>query len=572
MRKRIGFITIVSLFPYIFQGALCFGQGIEIESGASITISGAASIEIIDGSFINNGTYTKATEELSFSGSTAGTISGSSISDFYDLSNLNSGGITIESAARITVSNNFTNTELFSIDSDASGSGSLIVNGTSSGQIVFNRYIPTLNRWHLVSSPVPGQSIQSFLTANTNIPIKVNDPDPDEYGIMDHNDTDGGWNGYFTSGTSGTMTVGKGYCVRISSGTDLTFTGNVLTSTNSPAVTASSWNCLGNPFTSSLDITNATNGFIASNSTNLGGSTASIYVWNEDISDYSGATNLYDVINQSVGNNDYIQPGQAFLVYPTTGSSLSFTTTMRSHQNETFYKKSTSDNRYALISLFVSNETNSFSTAICFEEGASFGLDVGYDAVLYGANDKLSLYTHLIEDNGEDFMYQSLPISGFEDMEIPLGLDCSLPGLLTFSIEDTINLAGAGSGAILEDRELNIFTDLTKTSSYTFNVEAPLFGTGRFFLHPNKDQSASGIKGNVLNARIFTAQKNLYINGQIESSWTACIYDIMGRQVKSFQLEPGNSNVLNLGDFDDGIYIILISDGILNQTQKILLK
>ena len=42
--------------------------------------------------------------------------------------------------------------------------GSLIVSGTSSGNITYNRNIPTTN-WYLVSSPVAGQDIDAFVAA-----------------------------------------------------------------------------------------------------------------------------------------------------------------------------------------------------------------------------------------------------------------------------------------------------------------------------------------------------------------------------------------------------------------------
>lgn len=570
MRKRIGFIIIVLLFPIIYQGSLCFGQGIEIESGASITISGAASIEITDGGFINNGSYTKDSETTAFSGTAAHTIFGTSITDFYNLSNSNEGGITIESAARVTVSNNFTNTGLFTIDSDASGSGSLIVNGTSSGEIVFKRFIPTLNRWHFVSSPVSGQSIQSFLTdpLNSNIPNTGTDPNF-KYAMMGHDDINGGWHDFLTSDSTGNLRYTKAYAARISSGDVLTFTGSPVTDSQSPGVIADSWNCLGNPFTSSLELdSDGSTGFLEANSGSISASYSAIYVWNEDAGYTNKNRNDYAPINLLSTQNS-IQPGQGFLVYP-TATSLAFNANMRAHSNEIFYKKSAVKEN-SKLSLQIENEENIANTDFYFIEGMTLGLDPGYDAGLFGAKSDLSLYSLLIEDNGIEFMIQALPDYDFKDMVIPLGLDCIACGIVTFSIEDSVNLP-VGSGAILEDRELNIFTDLTKTSSYTFNVDEPLYGTGRFYLHPCKAQDASGIYDDILNARIFTAQKNLYISGQIESSWTVIIYDIMGRQHKSFQLEPGNSNVLNLRGLDDGIYIVLISDGILIQKEKILLK
>ena len=48
---------------------------------------------------------------------------------------------------------------------------SLIVGGTSSGDITFNRYVNTVgsNEWDLIGSPVDGLSVEDFLNANSSI-------------------------------------------------------------------------------------------------------------------------------------------------------------------------------------------------------------------------------------------------------------------------------------------------------------------------------------------------------------------------------------------------------------------
>ena len=46
----------------------------------------------------------------------------------------------------------------------------------------------------------------------------------------------------------------------------------------------------------------------------------------------------------------------------------------------------------------------------------------------------------------------------------------------------------------------------------------------------------------------------------------------MGRQIKETKLEPGNLNIIDLQNLEQGIYIITLLDGTVNHSEKLLLK
>jgi len=92
------FIMVLIIMPDALPA-----QGIGIPTGGTIAITGAATIEINDGGLVNNGTYTKGTETMTFSGSTAQTVSGTNNLDMNSLSITNTGGLTTQLTLLTTV-------------------------------------------------------------------------------------------------------------------------------------------------------------------------------------------------------------------------------------------------------------------------------------------------------------------------------------------------------------------------------------------------------------------------------------------------------------------------------------
>ncbi len=120
--KLFSFFALTSFF--ILWTLTSIAQGIEITSNAFVQAVGNATIEITDGNFTNNGTYMMGTENLIFSGSTLGSISGSSNNDFYHLTVNNSNGVTHTSSGYVAVNNLL----IFSNGLFNTGSNFLIIN------------------------------------------------------------------------------------------------------------------------------------------------------------------------------------------------------------------------------------------------------------------------------------------------------------------------------------------------------------------------------------------------------------------------------------------------------------
>ena len=101
----------------------------------------------------------------------------------YIISNLNVNikDITINSGAELTINKDaslflsgdfINNSGTVNLNSDSNEFSSLIIKGTSTGNIIYNRYVNSVgtDKWDLIGSPVDGLSISSF--ARGKLPAK----------------------------------------------------------------------------------------------------------------------------------------------------------------------------------------------------------------------------------------------------------------------------------------------------------------------------------------------------------------------------------------------------------------
>jgi len=443
------------------------------------------------------------------------------------------------------------------IQSDATGTGSLIVGSvTGSGTAVAQRYMTT-GAWHQVSPPLAGQTVIGFLTESgnsTNIANKSGNR-----GMMNYITGSNAWSSFYTNvlgGGTGPLAAGQGYMMRTDFDAAVNFGGNV--TTGSPSLNLSGagdtgWNLIGNPFTSAISINNAadaTSGFMAVNAGSLDASNVGVYFWNQ-------TSGVYDVINNANITPQYATLGQAFFVKSkTANAAISFPTASQVHQNGVVLK---SANEYPEIKLIAANDGKNASTSIKFISGTSKGLDPGYDAGIFKLDASVSLYTKLVEDNGVQFMLQCLPDNNYSSMIIPVGIDSKAGGQVVFSAE-AINLSG-DCKVILEDKLLKKFTDLSK-NDYTVTVAANSSITDRFQIHTSYQTTGLDVAGTSLDKLSAYAIRNteIKLKGQVSRQAVATLYDIQGRVIVVKNLEEGNLNSIPTPNIKTGIYMLFVKD------------
>ena len=168
--------------------------------------------------YATNSAGTSYGDDVTFITLTAGTFTGATNSDWATATNWAGGSVpilstdvTIPSGKTVVINatthagcKNLSVSGSLTIQSSASNTGSLLINGTPTGTVNMERYL-TGNVWHVVSPTAAGGNISTFIQAAGNA-IAVNGSN---YGMMDYNEATNAWKSYFTAATSGTLASGR---------------------------------------------------------------------------------------------------------------------------------------------------------------------------------------------------------------------------------------------------------------------------------------------------------------------------------------------------------------------------
>ena len=436
--------------------------------------------------------------------------------------------------------------------------GSLIVSGTSSGNVTYNRTIDfvdgNLKGWYLLSSPVVGQDYNDdYVTANDIASNGTN------RGIATYTTASDSW-AYHQGAGSGSFSAGKGYSLKRQTNTGtVSFTGSLNTNDAGVDVTLDNtgerYNLLGNPYTSSISsATLLGNGALSETQT----------IW---IYDQTSGTNGAYAVSTLVGNF-ILAPGQGFFVKANeAGGTVNFSEANQSHTADTFQKSANTE-----IKLKISVDGFQNYAKIYYLDKATKGFDVGYEGEIFGgSSDSFSIYSQLLTENtGKKYQVQSLPNSDFENMVIPIGIKAAAEKEITLTA-DALNLPEAIK-VFLEDREENTFTRLDElNASYKITTTSAINGVGRFYLHTT--QSVLNINDAALdNVSVFKVHNSLRIVGLQQGKAAVKLFNVLGKQVLNTAFESNGTKDISLPSLAKGVYIVQLEtvEGKLNK--KIVLE
>lgn len=470
----------------------------------------------------------------------------------------------------VTVNGNITNNGNFVMQSDSDEFSSLLLTGSATGDLQYNRFVNSnTNRNDLISPPFSGESFVDFISNNSNI---VSNPGETLYLFGPFDKTSSDYLIYSNTEIS-TLDAGKGYRTASTDNNTFTFTGSPTTGNlNVPIQKTGSafeiWNLIGNPYPSYIRLED----FLTANIDQLDSSSAAVYGYDADNSNGSYWT-IYNFAYAAANPNTLIAPGQGFFVSAKDGGgTVSFTPSMQTSGNSDDFISGRNNNLPEFGKIVLSSTEKNSSTDLYFTSNASLGLDIGYDASHFdGAPSDFAIYSELVNDNtGKDMAIQAINFSDVNNSTIiPLGVNVSEGEQVTISLTDS----NIDVNIYLEDVVTNTFT-LLNTSNYTFTPSSSISNTGRFYLRFD-NQTLSNSESNLDALQVYSDYNNdqIVIKGQLATKSQVRLFDIQGREILNRML---NSNILvntiSTSNLSPGVYLVKISDNASSISQKIIVR
>ncbi|GAB1454536.1 hypothetical protein MASR2M47_45920 [Draconibacterium sp.] len=437
------------------------------------------------------------------------------------------------------------------LNSSSAGTGSLIVTSdiTGAGVVTSRRYL-LANGWHMVSSPISGQSIAGFLSANSTIPTK---PDGSK-GMMEYEEINDDWSNFYSSSTAGDLSMGKGYSVRRQSAGTVVFTGTLNNGDVAAPVTKDNfgWNLVGNPFPSAMYVRQEVFGFLVENAGMLDASFKAIYLWDPAA---NGGLGAYSIVNKNEGEAN-LASGQGFFIKAASAGNVNFTKQMQVHQTNALFKSGTISRPSVVLNAKTGNISS--STKISFDEEMTLGLDPGYDAGILRSGHGFDIYSRLVTDNGVDFAIQALPGFANDSYIIPIGVDATKGGEVVFSAQ-ALDLP-VGYDVIIEDKLTKSQTNVKDGGLYVANLADGAKGVGRFYLHVGASVQTGLDEVQKQDVVVYTVDQTVFIKGSVSDNAMINVYSVDGRLVNRFTAISQNLNKVSVSGYSPGVYILKIQD------------
>ena len=489
--------------------------------------------------------------------------------------------LTIDETSSLTVSGNFTNSGgTVTLNSTEDDFSSLIVEGTATGDITYNRYVnaydtnPDGGGWDLVGSPTV-MTITDFTIAN-GATLQVLG---DDYAFSQYDNALGQWVRYPTASPLGSFTTGQGYSMATNAGDGATvaFTGamqtttqniNIIDNNDANAGAGRRWNLVSNPFPSYINGNTAagTTNFLGVNTSVINDQYWAVYGW--DGTQYV-AKNLTDA------QGFWVAPGQGFWVAAasTLAAPLSFTPDMRTTTGTGDFVTGPVLLDYHVALKLYNGETQKAATKFYFRDGLSLDLDPGYDAGAF--NQSMALSTKLsVGSNQTAFSINAMGMDAMQNTRVPLEIRQNAGQAFTISIAD-MELP-QDIYVYLEDTLNGTLTSL-KEQDFELVAQSNLSGVDRFFIIFKSNSVLSNGDTLGINAlNVYKANTDNFVTiagitpelGKLNVS----LYNILGQTVREKALSSATATqTISTDGLASGLYIIQLKSGNQVFIQKMIL-
>jgi len=601
---------IILLILLILIPSALISQGINIITGGIIKSTGTAFIKIIDGNFVNNGTYINGEETVIMSGSSAKTISGSGTTTMYNLEITNTGGITTKLPLLTTTTLNIAASSKFTIDttravsvvntvSNNAGTAGLLIKSSAlaaNGSLIFHNAnenpvsatvemyskatkVETNNKWQFFGIPV--RSLAKYPTFYNPSYVRM------------YNEA--GWYTGLTSDkhwiqlvNGNTLTPFTGYEVTQNVASTYSFAGELVNSNyNSgklaytPAAQYPGQHLIGNPYTAAIDISK-----IVFGSDNPLVMENTVYLYN------TGSYN--DWVAQGSGglsaSKDTIVPGQYVAVPYKAGGNGGLPTQIPSMQ--AFLVRANSDNSSATVSIsyteagtIVKNTSKQRSSniqhpcTIIDVKGSGFGdrmwlisepscshnFENGWDGTKMYSEGATQLFA--MESSGN---YQVNTVDDIHNSYLGFQAGATDTYTMTFTNENTSSQYSALY--LIDMFENNKVTDITNSgTTYTFSSNATDTPEKRFKIVTNFGAITDNQTIGNEKISVYCFQNTVFINNVSNINGILHIYDIMGRLIQNTIFNAKNNSSLPI-NLPAGTYLVKAKVGNDELVQRIIIQ
>jgi len=420
---------------------------------------------------------------------------------------------------------------------------SLILNGDVSGKVQ-SEYQVLKDQKNLISSPVEMALSQTFL----NMYLRAYDEASSQWGeyIVPTNDP---------------MQVMRGYELYSLSSETRTFEGTPACDPKSYVISNSGngLNLTGNPFTCFIDWENNDNKGWERNAI-----ASAIYY-----PDPSGSGNFSvylpggdDAISLNNGSR-YIAPMQGFFVK--AGNKGSLTVNKNSRVSSLNKSKLILKNNSIKFKLCVIDGPNDEVLFRVIDNSTS-GFDDQLDAIKIPC-DSESPFLTLRSDDDVKYAISTIPLVN-SSLDIPMNIECGKAGQFSLSAAGAFNFEYRYP-VVLEDKQLNSFTDLRADSAYSF-YHTPEMNSDRFVIHFNSANAVN--EQQVDHSEVTVTPGQVIVSGKEDEVYTALLFSADGRLINTSKGTLSGGINLSTRNTAAGVCILQLSNGKQTITKKIFTK
>ena len=388
--------------------------------------------------------------------------------------------------------------------------------------------------WHYLSSPVGDYTI-----ASSDFEPSANDD------LFAWDDATGMWLNYHGTGFT-ELEKGIGYLCAFQHSATHTFANSTINVSDvvfNNIGQNSTWELLGNPFSSAID-------------------------WN------SGSWGKININGAQVYSNDSRNWSPAGVIPATNGfmvevnhpiNQITIPADARVHDTQTWYKNDKVKDNTLEIKLMGDQDKGWDYTTIAFNEAATESYDPEYDYhKLYGQPSAPQIYT--LNSGSEEFCVNTMAMPEPEKI-VPLHIRIGYNGEYQISVKE--NSVETEGNIYLEDLKTASLTNLSNVKKYTFRA---IKGeeTDRFLLHFNSTTGVENIES-ASDIHIYSYAKSIYINSAEAIMGDIKILNIGGQIVYSQHLSKSNMHSVSVPALRGAYLVQFIGEGKLS-TQKVIIQ